>query len=319
MNTRLLLLISLLLGLLVSACNAAPELVLPTPLAEPPALVVDEFAVVDASVDAPNHFEFSQRIPPEVRDKYAQWRYHNPDNMVKSTNLRVAAFGLNLQQNPIMSSYSFRLFDGKKMLLDRITWFRPATVNQNGDNFALLVETSGGQRLLVQKGGITPWASEQVVSMPPVYAGDRLVDAVYKDGRAVVESGGKSLFSVRAEGGVDTPLKSLNTWEGHWVMEVSGKVYVDGQELNKLVGASAIFNWQLIGGQPFYFFIKKSGGKTVTGISYAGRELAYRYDEVIHYRCCEPAAFNPAGTEAMTWFYARREGKWYFVQAGVFE
>ena len=54
------------------------------------------------------------------------------------------------------------------------------------------------------------------------------------------------------------------------------------------------------------------------GISYDGEVLPVNYDEVIHYRCCEPAAFNVGGSEQMVWFYARRDGAWYYVELGKY-
>jgi len=41
-------------------------------------------------------------------------------------------------------------------------------------------------------------------------------------------------------------------------------------------------------------------------------------DEVVHYKCCEPAHFNPDGSKNMVWFHARKGGYWYYVEAGVF-
>ena len=51
-------------------------------------------------------------------------------------------------------------------------------------------------------------------------------------------------------------------------------------------------------------------------MSYDGIPMAVYYDEVVHYRCCEQAMFNPAGNSVMTWFYARRDQSWYYVELG---
>jgi len=47
--------------------------------------------------------------------------------------------------------------------------------------------------------------------------------------------------------------------------------------------------------------------------------LPYQYDEVVHYDCCEAAAFNVAGNERMVWFHALRDGIWYYVEMGVYQ
>ncbi len=54
-------------------------------------------------------------------------------------------------------------------------------------------------------------------------------------------------------------------------------------------------------------------------ISYNGKTYSNTYDEVIHYKCCEPAAFNISNNENMVWFYALKNGFWYYVEAGIYD
>ena len=49
-----------------------------------------------------------------------------------------------------------------------------------------------------------------------------------------------------------------------------------------------------------------------------GAMLPVAYDDVIHGRCCEPAAFNVAGNGSMVWFHALRGGTWYYVEVGAY-
>jgi hypothetical protein len=114
---------------------------------------------------------------------------------------------------------------------------------------------------------------------------------------------------------VDNPVKGLWSWMGKWILEVDGQVIVNGESLEQELGYDEIFGWRLLNGQPFYFFRKEN----TIGVSYAGQVLPYQYDEVIHYRCCEPAAFNVVGNEAMVWFHALRDGMWYHVEMGVYQ
>ena len=96
------------------------------------------------------------------------------------------------------------------------------------------------------------------------------------------------------------------------MLEVDGTVLIDGLNLNEENGYDEVFGWRLIDGDPFYFFRK---GKTI-GVSYAGQTLPYSYDEVIHYQCCEPAAFNVGGNDTMVWFHALRGETYYYVEMG---
>lgn len=151
---------------------------------------------------------------------------------------------------------------------------------------------------------------------PPVYAGDKLITAYYDNG-VVVTADGEKIFATPAKFEVEYPIKGLTAWQGRWVLEVSGKVFVNGPSLNKSLGYAEIFGWHLVAGEPFYFFTKIANG--TVGVSYAGRVLPYEYKQVQHYLCCEPAAFNPGENEYMTWFYGLRDGKWYYVEMGVYK
>jgi len=43
------------------------------------------------------------------------------------------------------------------------------------------------------------------------------------------------------------------------------------------------------------------------------------FDEVAHHYCCGFGVYNPVHYENMVAFFASREGKRYYVEAGVFE
>jgi len=108
----------------------------------------------------------------------------------------------------------------------------------------------------------------------------------------------------------------LSEWEGQWVLEVlPGQVIVAGESLNARLGYDEIFEWRLLAGRPFFFFSTADG----VGLSYDGQVLPYRYDEVPHYLCCEPALANPGHNEMMVWFHGLRNGVWHYVELGVYE
>ena len=110
--------------------------------------------------------------------------------------------------------------------------------------------------------------------------------------------------------------RRLSAWEGQWVLEVlPGKVLVEGESLNERLGYAEIFEWRLLAGRPFFFFSSQDG----VGLSYDGQVLPYRYDEVPHYLCCEPALANPGHNESMVWFHGLRDGVWYYVEAGIYD
>ncbi len=280
-------------------------------------LTIDEYAVVPAAEDTPDYIDFMARIPPEVRDAHALEKYGNPETLVQTPNELLEPFGYRLQQNPMLSSYSFELYKDDALIVEGISSFHPVTVREDGSDFTLLMDLQNGDQLIAIAGTVGKRGGDEVLREAPVYAGNALIEAWYEGSGVVVTSDGEHVFSTPAEFMVDYPLKGLYAWQDHWVLEVDGEVFIDGENLNDVMDYAKIFGWHLVDGHPFYFFIDKQDGRT--GVSYNGTVLEQEYDQVIHYACCEPAAFNPGFSERMVWFFALRDGMWYYVEMGVYE
>ena len=117
----------------------------------------------------------------------------------------------------------------------------------------------------------------------------------------------------------------------HWYMEMvhvngkmegdifssitNGEVFRSGESLSQLFGYDETFGFQILAGEPFFFFNK--GGQI--GLNYAGEEVMLGFDEVAHHYCCGFGIYNPTHYENMVSFFASRDGKRYYVEAGVFE
>jgi len=117
----------------------------------------------------------------------------------------------------------------------------------------------------------------------------------------------------------------------HWYMEMAhvayetegnsfkgitqGEVFRSGESLSQLFGYDETFGFQILADEPFYFFEK--GGEI--GMNYAGEEAMLGFDEVAHHYCCGFSLYNPTHYKNMVAFFASRDGKRYYVEAGVFE
>ncbi len=277
-------------------------------------IVVEEYPIVASGVYTPDRFEYTGYITPTVLERRQAWRSLPPVKVVESTNQVLARFGFRLEPNPIKSNYEYRLYQGNILIQDQVYGFRPPTVNQRGDDFCLWVQTAKGDKVICRQDNIA-WPPGPYSYTPPIYFGNELLMAHYEDGRVLVQQSGKTIYSMSANFMAASPLKGLWAWDGRWVLEVDGQVVIDGKSLNKELGYDEIFHWRPLKGQPFYFF--KKGDRV--GVSYAGQVLPYQYDQVIHYRCCEPAMFNVGGNETMVWFHARKGGMWYYVEMGVYQ
>ncbi len=104
-------------------------------------------------------------------------------------------------------------------------------------------------------------------------------------------------------------------WAGRWVLEVNGALVVEGELYNQKAGCQEIFNFSMIEGKPFFFFVKD--GKT--GIFYDGSAWPAQFDAVYHGACCEGAIANPRANNVMVWFYARQQDWWDYVELGIFD
>lgn len=117
----------------------------------------------------------------------------------------------------------------------------------------------------------------------------------------------------------------------HWYMEMAhveyitdddlikgitlGEIFRSGESLSQLFGYNETFGFQILAGEPFYFFRK---GDEI-GLNYAGEEVLLGFDEAAHHYCCGFGIYNPMHYENMVSFFASRDGKRYYVEAGVFK
>lgn len=310
--------------------KTAPE---PDPLSETPPtpaeesrLTVEEYPIVEDSVDKPTHFEFMDRVDPQIREKRRAIRESGIRIDLDQMNARLEPFGYALRTNelrvqgetdPAVEMYD--LYKGEELILADITkdQLTPVFVNESGTDWFLIAYVKNQGTVMVRSGEVLPWELFQHLFAAPVYLGDDLlwVEAA-GSGKFRVVKEGETLYEGRLpDSPVDTPFKNLIAWDGHWAAETRGDVILDGQSLTKANGWDEVFHLRLIKGRPFYFY--SNGGKVY--ISYDGQTLPQSYDEVIHYMCCEPAAFNPGSNDSMVWFWARKGSMWHYVEAGVYE
>lgn len=96
---------------------------------------------------------------------------------------------------------------------------------------------------------------------------------------------------------------------------ILGEIFRSGESLSQLLDYDETFGFQILAGEPFYFYEK---GDRI-GLNYAGEEVLLGFDEVANHYCCGFGIYNPMHYENMVAFFASRAGKRYYVEAGVFE
>ncbi len=287
-----------------------------------PELVVEEYPIVAAAEDTPNHFEFKQRIGDDLLNVRRAWREPDDAARIAATNAILSPWGYTLTAG---GSASYTLAHGGSVVIPDVTHVYPITVNQSGTTFRLLVDAlSQNGTLVVTPDTIGALDMTQFISIPPVYVGDDLIEvaADWNANQFNVLRNGEVIYTYTPDGMfVEPPVHSLWSWDGHWVLEVENDVLIDGASAAEAQSYDQIFGWQIIAGQPFFFFQKSDflSQTSYFGLSYAGQEVEpYHYEEIVHYQCCEGSMFNPSGNGVMIWFYALRDGTWTYVEAGVY-
>ena len=273
-------------------------------------LTFEEFGVINTKMDSPTHLEFNQRIPEEVLKKNQTLRENTRNERMDQANQTLAPFGYRINLNT--SSDMMDLYQKDALLVGRISWIFPASANQSGTDFALVVEEEQGKTWLVSKNMQQDWDNSLHGYTSPVFVGDELTSVEMEGFEKISVRQGKNIvYSLNVSPNrVDNPLKKFAVWNRQWVLEVGEQLIINGASVNKSSGVDRIFNWQILKGKPFYFYQRGSR----VGIHYGDQDLPVYYDEVIHYQCCEPAAFNPEGNASIIWFYARKDGIWNYVE-----
>ena len=276
------------------------------------ALTVEEYPIVEQKVDRPGHFEYNDRISKEILAKRSAWRGQRLH--LEQANRALSSLGYRVEQ----SGDRYTLLKGDRAVAMNLLHFSPVAVNAKGDSFIFGADTERESLLFGPDGG-RPWNPDECLYQRPVFAGNDLVMVRAKgekqDGFEVLRGDKVVYTGSMPPVGASIPLKRLAAWDGKWVVEVDHQVIVEGKSLNQETGYDQIFEWQLIGGKPFYFY--KDGRKY--GAAYDGKPVGVTYDEIMHYGCCEPAAFNPGGNGTMVVFHARQGDMWYYVEMGKYE
>ncbi len=323
----------LALGILVSlsGCAAPPSALTLLPVTgSAPVFQVHEYAIAEQSKDNPTHLEFQQRVQAAVTAQQAGWHFPGPQDLVKSPNAALAPFHYRLAINPTPPFSAYALYHNNQLVQRDIAHFWPISLKSgaNGADFLLAFETLDGQKLVASQDGIHNWIdvgnnpTGSISRTPPVFYGDQIAYAETSSTGAInVYSGGGLLYSGSTQPG--SQARDLYTWADtqtsgaarqHWALQMDGRVIMDGKDLNQANGSSEIFGWQLINGQPFYFYAKNGSYH----LKYAGRDLPFSYDQIVHGNTGPIAIYNPGSTDNIVWFYALRDGLWYYVEVGDF-
>ena len=295
----------------------------------PAGLMVEEYRLVACSVDSPAHVEFARAVLDSVRTKREAWRSNQPlfcdvDRINRA--LAPQGFCLRRVEGPTRSIPSYDFLKGDSLVLPLLSDI--LFVNDPGTGRFLFTATQDRGTgppwcafWLVLDGVPRPWVPWDHEYRPPLLLRGELVtlDVEPADSgrtRLTVLCGDSVAYSVLT--GSDVCAGAVDGFLSvgqDWVLEYSDTVVRGGADLVRRLGCDAVFHYRVIAGAPLYFFARGGGVR----MSYNGSELPQVYDDVYRGGSCEASCGNPQSNDDMVWFYARRDGWWYYVEAGVFD
>jgi hypothetical protein len=252
---------------------------------------------------------------------------------ITAYNTRVlASFGYRMEDYQL-SPYGYplwysRIYRGKEVIAERADWVKPASVNASGTDFIAEVDVGAGSYVLTRGNFVRRTYPAGIE--PEVYVGNRMLSmelAGSGNGGGLVNIYLDKTLVYQGKTGSTIPFGPTDgpwSYDLHWAIvllegeldpqggeTVIDHIVLDGQDLNAKYGYDQSFQFAVLDSRPFYFHQKT--GKI--DLSFDGRDISEKYDEVPHYNCCSPALLNPGISMNMVWFLARRGADWYYVEA----
>jgi len=295
-----------------------------------PKLVVEEYRLFPCSVDARVPPVLPIRLPDSIGRKRERWRYDPPlSSDVDKINKVIGPLGYRLRriERPTRCTPSYDFLKGDSVVVPLLCDIDGFMIDLRTDKF-LFTATEDlqtgppfGRDWLILDGKPQPWEPSDheyvapllldghLVTYDPEQAGNGFLRVVIKRDSQVVYVG-RTRWNVCSN--------SIGNFgsDGHeWVLQYADTVVVNGSSLNRQLHCNAVFGYHVIHGAPFYLF---AGDGTVR-MRFGASVLPYTYDDVQRGGECGESYFSPMGNDNMVWFYARRNGWWYYVEAGVYD
>jgi hypothetical protein len=244
--------------------------------------------------------------PDQVLVKRKPWRERSSGNA--STQQVLAQFGYRLEND--------NLYKGDQLLIAGLQPAGSISVNNSKTDFVWVVTTStAGGYSLVRKDSVEPWNPAPYL-IPPVFIGDDLLELHTNPGGGNLQimRAGQSIYTADLQTDPSGSVHGLWAWNGHWALELTGNVIVDGQSLNGQTGYDETYGFRLLDGKPFYIYRK--GGQIDAW--YDAQAIPLGFEQVIHYACCSGGYLTLKGNDTMTWFYAYKNHVWFYVEIGAY-
>ncbi len=305
-------------------------------------LIIEEYQIVSADIATPDNIGFKKYIDPNIHEKRSKWRkftkeFFGENDIEKMNNIlndHDYHFQVIKEMNGNQSDYSFCYKDS--VILQKIFNIRGFDYDKKNNSFIFIVRQWDNHRSKQYKfyfdGKILDMKSYSDISRIPFYftpiiVDTKVIEIVYIGKKHKYYGLGDTLkYAVKVNSEVvthfttvqktvDSPVKSFYQNNNDWILEYEDNAIVNGFRICEKYDLDKIFSFVYLGSKPFFFFDDNNH----ISISYNEENYNTKYDEVIHYKCCEPSLFNVWNNNVMVSFFALRDGYWYYVEAGVYD
>ncbi len=302
--------------------------------------IVEEYKIVPREADEQYPVKFVKNRKSffamlyGIKGKRKKWReaivsyYHGNEYRIPVINEQLEPFQYKLIENtePSRRNLSYNFYHNNKLLLKALYEIRCFIVDKKNKLFLFTASQSlengppYARGILIVNGEIKHWdSSESGYSCPRLLSNGSLM-WLHRNKESyistyVVMKDSEEIYSFLVKEITEKGVKSFFARGSDWILEYTHHVIINGENIGEKKGYSEMFHYQYIKDMPFYFFKKNDK----IGMCYRNEVLPCWYDEVVHCKCCDPSTFNIRGNDNMVWFYALKDGYWYYVEAGIFE
>jgi hypothetical protein len=270
------------------------------------------------------------QLPDSIGRKRERWRYEQPPDVnVASINKTIGPLGyrLRLSETQPLNGPAYDFLKGSSVVLHWLTGFDGFAFDRKTGRFLFTTKVQQTRPpfdvsdVLIFDGKAQPWEPSCHEYWPPLLVDGHLVTyhpEMAGNGflKVVVSQDSQAVYTGITRWNVCNSSIGGFSSDGHnWAVQYADTVVVNGSSLNRQLHCSAVFGYHVIHGTPFYLF----AGDGKVRMRYGASVLPYTYDDVRRGGECGESYFSPMGSNDMVWFYARRGGWWYYVEAGVYD
>ena len=294
-------------------------------------LVVEEYRLFPCSGDVRIPPALPLRLPDSIGRKRERWRYDLPLSYdVDKINKVIEPLGYSLRrvERPTRCTPSYDFLKADSVIVPLLYDIGRFSIDSSTNRFLFTATEDHqagppyGRDWLILDGKPQPWdPGDHDYSAPLLLNGHLVTYDLEPAGKGrlkiVVRQDSAVIYTGMTKWKLCTTTSSicgLSSYGHNWVLSCPDTVIVNGSSLRSQLHCDAVNLYAVIHGAPFCLLTRDGKVRMFFGAS----GQPYTYDYIQQGGECGESYSSPGGNDNMVWFYARRDGWWYYVEAGVY-